>query len=439
MTHVSRARPPLLKSLRRHVAVGCGVCLLLVGGAGSWAVTAELAGAIVAPGTVIVEGHLKAVQHPTGGIVGQLGVREGDKVQAGDVLLRLDDTIARANLSMISKNLDELTGRRARLEAERDEAASITFPIDLVARTGADPDTARLVEGEERLFAARRASLAGQTAQLRERATQLAQEIEGLNAQHHAKTEQAELIKGELEGVTELYEKNLIPLSRLTALQREASRLEGERGQIVASLAQAAGRIAETELQIIQLSQDLRTEVLKELREIAGRISELVERKITAEDQMKRIDLRAPLDGTVHQLAVHTIGGVIAPGDVVMSIVPRGDALVIEAKVMPQDIDQVVVGQDAVIRLPAFNQRTTPELNGNVVSVSADLLSDRASGLTWYSARIRLSDQELARLGRSRLQPGMPAEVHIRTQSRTAMSYFSKPLTDQFARAFREE
>lgn len=438
MKMVETSENSALPSMRRHVILGFLVCVLLVVGFGGWATTAELAGAVIAPGSVVVDTNLKKVQHPTGGVVSELNVRNGDQVRAGDVLARLDDTVTRSNLAMVTKSIDELEGRRARLEAERDGNTTVVFPEPLKARER-EEDVQKILLGERRLFDARSVARRGQKSQLTERVNQLLEEIEGLQAQRGSKEDQIRLIRKELEGVSSLYARNLVPLTRLVALQREEARLEGERGQIVASSAQARGKIAETKLQIIQLDQDLRSEVLKELREIEAKIGELVERKVSAEDQLKRIDIRAPQTGIVHELAVHTVGGVVGPSEVVMLIVPIGDTLEIEANIAPQDIDHAAVGQEATVRLSAFNQRTTPELFGHVSRISADLTKDSASGLSYYTTRVRLSDAELARLNGLKLVPGMPVEVHIRTPERTAMSYFLKPLSDQIARAFKED
>lgn len=434
---------PAVASMRCYLVAGLVVCALLTAVIGGWAANVKLAGAVIAPGTVVVETNVKKVQHPTGGVIGELKVKDGDKVKAGDVVIRLDETVTRANLAAIVKSLDELVARRARLEAERDEAGGIVFPLDLIKRADSDPDTAKLISSETRLFEARRTTRAGQKAQLSERIDQSHKEIDGLEAQRRSKVEQIGFIQHELKGVEDLYRRQLVPVTRLDALQREASRLEGERGQIIAGIAQAQGKIAETELQIIQIDHDQRTDVLKELSEIEGKVGELAERKVAAEDQLQRIDIRSPQDGIVHQLSVHTIGGVVSAGETLMLIVPQADALTIEAQVAPQYIDQVWTGQQALVRFTAFNRRTTPELSGTVVHVAADLIKDQTNqnAEAYYMIRIALGEGErdrLARLG-LKLVPGMPAEVHIRTGERTALSYFVKPLTDQIARAFREK
>ena len=247
------------------------------------------------------------------------------------------------------------------------------------------------------------------------------------------------LIGEELKGVRELWQKNLVQLTRVTALERDAARLEGERGSLVSTIAQTKGKITETELQILQIDQDLRTEVGKDLAEIRGKLAESVEKKVAAEDQLKRIDIRAPQGGVVHQMAVHTVGGVITPnGEPLMLIVPKADALTVEAKITPQDIDQVRVGQNAVLRFSAFNQRTTPELTGAVSLVSADITKDEKTGNSFYTVRIGLTAAEIARLNGLRLVPGMPVESFIQTGERTVMSYLTKPLADQLTKAWRE-
>jgi len=420
-----------------YLKAGIAALVLLVGGLGGWAASASLAGAVLAQGTVVVDSNVKKVQHPTGGIVGEIRVRDGDTVGAGDVVIRLDQTITRANLGVITKQLDELAVRRARLKAERDGAAAIEVPPAFLGRQS-EPELAELLAGERTLFESRKTARAGQKAQLRERIAQLKEEIGGLAAQQQAKAKELELVKTELAAQEQLWAKNLIAISKYTASRREATRLDGERAHLIAAAAQAKGRIAEIELQIIQLDQDLRTEVIKEMREIQAKEAELNERRVAAEDQLRRVDLRAPQTGVVHQLSVHTVGGVIGAGEAIMLIVPSGEELVIEAKIAPQDIDQVRVGQPAFVRFPAFNQRTTPEFGGIVARVSADLTREPQTNQAYYLARITLPEAEMKRLGELMLLPGMPAEVQIRTTERTALSYLLKPLTDQIARAFRE-
>jgi HlyD family secretion protein len=371
-------------------------------------------------GVVVADSNVKKVQHPTGGIVGELNVKNGYLVNAGDILIRLNETQTRANLAVITKSLDELYARRARLEAEKDGADSITFPDELLSREKTDPVVAHLVEGERKLFALRLGARVGQKKQLGERISQLREEVGGLVEQVEAKGREIAFIQEELKGVMELWEKNLIPITRLTALKRDAARLEGERGQLVAYKASTAGKIAETELQIIQVDEDARSKVAEELSDVRAKISELSEREISAEYELDHIDIRAPQTGRVHQLEVHTVGGVIKPGETIMLIVPENDALSVEAKVSPADIDQISIGQAAAVRFSAFNQRTTPEVVGTVKLISADLTEDQRSGAVYYLVRVIVPPEEIARLKGLKLLPGMPAEVFIQTGSRTS-------------------
>lgn len=426
------------RSIARHLLAGALVCVALVGGIGGWAATTNLAGAIVAPGSFVVDSYVKKVQHPTGGVVGALRVREGQHVEAGDVLIRLDATQVRANLALVTKRLDELNARRARLEAERDDRDAIVFPSSLVARTD-DPVVAEALRGERQLFAFRRQSRVGKKDQLRERIVQYELEISGLKAQEQAFDRGLKVLEQELEGLRGLHEKGFVTVQRLNALDREAATLGGERGEAMAGQAQAAGRIAEAKLQILQIDSDLKTEVGRELRDVQAQIGEFVERRVAAEDQLRRIAITAPRRGAVHQLTIHAPGEVISPADTIMLIVPDEDTLALDARVAPRDIDQVGLGQPVVLRMSAFNQRTTPELNGRVTRIGADLTENQRTGTAHYVIRISVSPEELSRLDGLTIVPGMPAEAFIQTGERTALSYVVKPLTDQLAHVFREE
>jgi HlyD family secretion protein len=314
---------------------------------------------------------------------------------------------------------------------------SINFSDLLLSREDRH-EVAHLIASERRLFELRGSARAGQKEQLRQRIAQLDKEVGGYTAQANAKASEISLIERELKGVRELWTKKLMPITKLTVLEREATRLEGERGQLVATIAQAEGKISEIQLQIIQIDRDLGSEVGKELREIEAKLGEFVERKIAAEDQLKRIEIRAPHDGIVHQSTVHTVSGVITAGEAIMLIVPRADALTVEARVAPQDIDQLRLGQNAVLRFSAFNQRTTPEISGTVSRISADAVTDQRTAISYYMVRIALAPQELERLGEVSLVPGMPVEVFIQTGKRKVLSYLVKPFQDQLVRAFRE-
>ena len=425
-------------SIRWHILAGIAVVILLAGGFGGWASTAEISGALIAQGSLVVDSNVKKVQHPTGGVVGEVRVHDGDRVKAGDILIRLDETVTRANLAIVTKGLAGLYARKARLAAERDGADAVAVPKEFAGRLD-DPEVADALASERKLFDLRRTARTGQKDQLRQRIVQLQEQISGLAAQQDAKAKETMLIEQELKGVRELWKKNLIPLEKLTALEREQARLEGERGQLIAATAQAKGKIAETELQILQVDQDLSSDVGKELREIDTKIGEYVERKVTAEDQLKRTNIRAPQDGIVFQSTANTVGGVITAGEPIMFIVPETDTLLAEVKVDPKDIDQVQFGQPVILRFSAFNIRTTPELNGSVARIAADTTTDQRTGQSYYLVRVSMTANELSRLGSVKLTPGMPVEAFIQTGERTMLSYLIKPLHDQLMRSFREK
>lgn len=426
------------RSARTHALAGTAVIFLVLGGISVWAARTEISGAVLSPGVIVVESEVKKVQHPTGGVVSDIMVSNGSRVRAGDILIRLDETVSRASLQMITKQLDELAMREARLEAERDGAATIALPETYAGRE-MEPDIIRRIAGETSFFTSRRATMEGQKKQLSERIHQYEQEIKGLERQAAAKTAEIEIITRELEGVARLEEKQLVTTMRVNQLRRDATRLEGERGQLESAMAQAKGRIAETEVELLRIEQDFRTAIIQELRDNRAHQTELLERRTAAEDHLKRTEIRAPQSGIVHELGVHTIGGVINPGESIMLIVPDGDDLIIESRVQPHDIDQVLQGKrKALVRFSAFNQQTTPELTGDVVSVSADLSIDRVTGAAYYLTRIKIPKEERAKLEGKRLVPGMPADVHIQTGDRTVLSYLVKPIQDQMERAFRE-
>ncbi|MBB4193072.1 HlyD family secretion protein [Rhizobium aethiopicum] len=426
------------RAIRNLTVAALGTVLLLGGVMGGLAATTHLSGAVIAAGTVVVDSYVKPVQHQKGGTVGQIFVKNGDRVEAGQVLIHLDDTQTRANLAIVRKRLNELFARTARLEAERAGAETVEFSRDFLAKAD-DPEVSRSIEGEKRLFVDRKSSRMSRKAQLRERIEQLKQETEGSVAQQTGKRQEIGLIEKELESLQRLFDQGLVPANRVYALQRESASLTGELGSLLANEAQAKGRITETELQIIQIDDDHRSEVSDQLRQAESDIGEFSERLVAAEDDLQRIDIRAPQEGIVHQLAVHAPGAVIAPGEAIMQIVPDRDALVAEVKLSPSDIDQVSIGQTVHLRFSAFSQRNTPELNGVVTGVAADLTADQRSGLSYYVVRAEVSEGEWPRLGQVTPVPGMPVEAFIQTGERTALAYLTKPLMDQVARAFKEE
>ncbi|WP_132256301.1 HlyD family type I secretion periplasmic adaptor subunit [Methylobacterium segetis] len=425
-------------AIRRQVRAAAFLVTALVGGVGGWACLTVIGGAVITSGQLVVDSDVKKVQHPVGGIVGELRVREGDRVKAGDILIRLDETQARSSLDIVLRALDRLAARRAREEAERDGDMAISFTSDLQARAASDPAVATLIDSETRLFLARAKARNGQKSQLRERLAQLGEEIAGLTEQITAKTKEIAAVTMELKGIRELWQKNLVQISRLTNLEREAARLEGDRGKLLASVAQARGKGNEIELQVLQVDQDMRNEVSKDLTDIRAKWSEYEEKQTAALDLLRRTDLRAPQDGIVHQMTVHTVGGLVTPSEPAMLIVPEADELTVEVKIQPKDIDNVRIGQPARLRFSALNQYTTPEIEGSVSRLAADVAQDQKTGLSFYKARIRVDEAQRKRLGEVQLIPGMPVEAFLQTGERTVFSYLTKPFVDHISKAWRE-
>jgi HlyD family secretion protein len=427
-----------------------GLRILLIVGVlgGGWLALVPLAGAVVTPGNLVVQSNIKTIQHPTGGVVAEIKVHDGMHVDAGDLLVRLDATQTQANLQMVNKQLDGLRARIARLVAERDEMEQLEIPPELAARAS-ENNVSSLLTSEKSLFKARFTARKSQKDLLQSRVVQLSEEISGLDAQVDSKAKQLGLIAGELAGVQDLYDKRLVPLTRLTTLQREQARIEGERGQLISAIAETKSKIGEAQLQIVRIDQDFRTDVVKELGETQGKEAELAERGVAARDQLERIELRAPTSGLIHQLSAHTIGGVIRAGDAIMELVPDSDELLVETRLQPTDIDQVRLGQKALVRFSAFNQRTTPHLAGTVSYVSATTSRDQATQAphgraqggaqgSYFTVRVLLAEEERRLLGSLQLVAGMPAEVFLQTGRRTMISYLLKPITEQMQRAFVE-
>ena len=421
-----------------YIFLGLAIVILLFGGLIAWSITAKISGAVIASGTVAVESKRKSVEHLDGGLVGAIFVQDGDRVEAGQVLLRLDDTIDRANSVILRGQLDELMARQARLEAELARNEIIAFPAVLLSRANR-PEVADILQGQADLLAARSTARQGEHRLMEQRIANFRQQIKGFDAQNAAKGRQLSLIRKELEGVETLYKQGHAPITRLLALQRDAAEIESERAELTSGKASAANQIGEVELRMIQAEHDLREEVTAELRSIQTQIYSLTEQQVAAEERLKRIEIRAPQAGTVFASKVHTLGGVVEAGEVVMEIVPEGDDLILEAKVPVQDVDKVAAGQGSRVRLTAFDQQTTPEMTGKVETVSADSVYDDLRGTSFYLARIRLAEGELAKLEEElELVPGMPAEIFIQTGERPAIAYFVKPLIDNFTRAFRD-
>ena len=423
---------------RPAVLLGFVALLLAVGGFGTWAAVASIASAVIVPGVVIVDGSRKKVQHPDGGVVKHLLVRDGDRVRAGDVLIRLDETRPRASLAILRGRYVRARAVEARLLAERDEKPQITFREDLLAGAE-DLEVSEILTGQENLFEARRNSLEGEIAILRNGVAQLEDDIAGIEAQKKAKERQIALIQEEVQSRELLLEKGFTERPRLLALKREKARLAGERGEHMSQIARTKAKIGETELKIIQRKREFREDVVKDLRATRKEIADLEEQVGAAQHLLDDVEIRAPASGVVVGMAVHTVGGVIQAGNTILEIVPADDKLLIEARLPPQQIDNVVVAQQADVRFTAFNQRTTPPLSGTVAYISADRMLDRFSGEPYYEARITIPDEEVGRLTGRQLYPGMPADVIIKTGERTALQYLVQPILDSMARSWREE
>ncbi|WGI21775.1 HlyD family type I secretion periplasmic adaptor subunit [Amylibacter sp. IMCC11727] len=434
----SKAPERVRWSAKKPMVFGMLAVVLLFSVLGVWGNFATISGAIISSGMIQVESLRQVVQHPQGGVVGTIDVKEGDRVQAGQVLIRFDDTLLRSQLTTVDNQLKEIIARRARLEAERDDADSLIFAPELVEAAKTDVATRQLMQGQTRLFEARRETLRQQIKQLTERKQQIRLQIRGVKAQLASSSVQVELIGKELKDQQGLLEKGLAQASRVLSLQREAARLNGTIGELESSAARGEAQIIETDIQILQLSGTRREEAITTLRDLTYTEIEMVERKLSLEETLARMDVRAPMSGVVHGLTVHALRSVVRPADPILYVVPTDSPLVISSRIEAIHVDQVHVGQDASLRFSTFDQRTTPEIFGKVVKVSADVFQDEVSGISYYSAEIEPNEGEMERLGDVELLPGMPVEAFIKTADRSPLSYLTKPFTDYFNRAFRE-
>ncbi len=421
-------------SIKRHLAVGLLLVFVLLFGVGGWASNAPLAGAVVTSGTLVVDSYVKHVQHLTGGTIASLHVKNGDQVGAGQIVATLDDTQTKANLSIVEKRLADLRTREARLLAELNGSDRVEFPTE-----GLDDAGIARIDSERRLFNVRRTSRAGLKAQLNERIAQLRNEIIGIKSQIEGNERALDLVSMELADLKPLFDKGVIPASRINPLKREEATLASDLGATSAQLAKARGQIAEIELQKLQIGEDLFSEAASEIRDVQQQIGENVERLVAARDELGRSRILSPQEGVVHGLSVHSAGAVISAGERILSVVPVSDELVVEVNVRPQDIDQIKFGQTAKLRFSAFNSGTTPEIIGAVESISPDLSYDERTGTSSYIVRISVTQLETQRLGKVELVPGMPVEAFVETRPRTALTYLIKPLRDQIERAFKEE
>lgn len=422
----------------RPIMLGVLALLFLVGGVFTWSIATTIAGAVIASGQLEVESNRQIIQHPEGGVVGTIYANDGDMVEAGEILIRLDDTMLRSELAIIESQYYELIARRGRLRAESEDLPAIRFDEGLLEIAQQNEEIAELVGGQIRLFEARIASNAQQISQLRERQIQIEELIEGRNVQLAALNEQLGLISEELIDQQSLLDRGLAQASRVLSLRREDASLRGQVGELVASVAESRGRIAELEIEIIRLQTTRQEEAITTLRDMQYRENELRERRLSAIETLSRLEIRAPVSGIVYGSTVHAVRSVIRPADPVMFIVPQDSPLVITSRIETINIDQVVVGQEAVLRFAAFDQRTTPELYGVVTRISADVLTDEVSGMNYYEAQILPYDGEIDKLQGLELVPGMPVDVFIQTGERSPLTFLTKPLTDYFTKAFRE-
>ena len=425
-------------SARRPILTGALTVLVLVGGFGAWSSLSNISGAIVTPGLIEVEQNRQIVQHPDGGVVVEIAVTEAQTVKAGDLLVRLDGSLLQSELAIVEGQLFETMARRARLEAERDDAEAPVLAGELAGLATTRPDVADQIEGQRRLFLARRETLAKQTEQLERRRDQIAAQVIGIDAQKSAQTEQIALIGRELADQQSLLDKGLAQSSRVLDLEREQSRLKGGLGELIANRAQAEGRATEVELEILRFAALRREEANTQLRDLGPQALELAERRRALTERIARLEIRAPVSGIVLGLQVTTPRSVIRPADPVAYIIPQDRPLVIVAQVSPIHIDEVHVGQPVRLVFSAFIARTTPELTGTVVTVSADALTDTRNQTSFYRAEIVLDPGEIEKLEGLTLVPGMPVEAFIQTGARTPLAYLVKPFTDYFKRAFRE-
>lgn len=423
---------------RPWIAAGMLILTALVGGLGAWSAFAPISSAVIAAGQIGVESKIKTVQHLEGGTVEEIFVRDGDHVKAGDNLVRLDDTAIRANLAIFTDRLHELMARRARLEAERDGAEQVDFPSDL-QQAASDEKVAKILSGARALFEARKRTRAGQIQVLNEQIVQLGEQVNGLEAQKQSRKQQSDILKENIERKRPAVEKGIVTVDAMDMLRDRDAELLGELGEIHSKIAEVRSTIEETKLNILQIDVQFREEILAELRDVQTAIAELQEKASATEQKLHLIDIRAPRDGIVHNMTIHTIGGVISPASPIMQIIPEGDRLIVEARIHPTDIDNVKVGQNADIRITALDTSDTPLLEGAVRTVSAAQLVDQKDGSSYFEADIEIAEDQLARLPNEEiLVPGMPAEVFILTGERTALDILLKPFREAIERALRE-
>ncbi len=423
---------------RKPIIIGGWMMIFVFGFLGLWAAFAPLASAAIAPGKVILSGSKKSIQHLEGGVIEEIMVREGQTVKAGQPLFRMNETASRARLDLFDKQYQGARATEARLIAERDDKDKVEFPAALLAEKETSSTLQEVLTSQERLFESRRASIQGQQKVLEQKKSQFTQEIKGLQAQITSATRQISLLGEEVGAVRTLLKQGNAQKPRLLALQRQQAELKGNRGDFRARISRAQQAMAETDLQIINIRNEFANQVATEMRENVDRLADLQERLKASNDIIDRIIIEAPLSGVITALKVHTIGGVVRPGDTLMEIVPI-DELLVEARVSPQDIDVVREGLEARVMLSAYAARRVPPISGIVEQVSPDRFEDKNTGMPYYTARVRIDEEDLAQYDYIELTPGMPADTLIVTGERSVLSYLMTPITDSFRKAFREE
>lgn len=417
--------------------IGLVIVALTFGGTLIWSALAPLSSAVVASGLVKVDSSRKKIQHPEGGIVREILIRDGAVVKAGDTLIRLDKTRADASHGVLQSGYDAALAYQSRLQAERDNLPAIAFAPELLARRK-DPKVAEMITSQITQFNARRTSLAGQSSILQKNITYLQRGIEGMTAQAKAKEEQLQNLRNEIQGYAQLLAEGMIEKNRIWNIEREISRLSGEKAEHISEIAKSRASISEKELEIFQIQKAFREDVVEQLRKVQTEINDYLERLGATHQTVEQTEIKSPVDGTVVDVKIHTAGGVVGPGEVLMELVPTNDRLIIEAKVRPEDIDRVRVGLDAGIKLAAFDQRALDELNGRVTYVSADAIEDAKLGIFYFLIRLEVSEQEIKRHQDEIIQPGMMADVFVRTGERTFLNYLFHPLVQSFNAAWRE-
>jgi len=395
-----------------------------------------IGGAVVAQGHVAVHGNPRPVQNLEGGVVSEISVKNGDQVETGEILVRLDPTIMRITRDITRGRMVELLARRARLEAEEQQRGIITPPT-APERLGV-VDVEKYLTGQREIFQSRRAVLDSQKAQLQERILQYRSQISGLRSQQEATENQITFVAREVNNLQVLNDQDLVPESRLLELQGRQAALLGQIAQYQSELSQVSNAIRDSELKIAQVDRVFREEVVTELREVTAQFDENLLELVRVEEMLKHLDVRAPVAGIVHEMQVWTVGGVVPPQQTLLTIIPVSEGFKFEVQVSPTTIDTVHVGQTARVRFPSFNQRSTPELTGAISGISPDSVTDPKTGSTFYRVDIGLSANELDRLGTAELIPGMPVEVFLLTANRSVLNFLVKPFTDQFVYAFRE-